>query len=67
MKKIKNVKYSILIPTYNKAKYLKYTLKSFLDLNYSNFELIVSDDFSTDDSNKILSEIKVSISVSFDS
>lgn len=57
MKKINNVKYSILIPTYNKAKYLKYTLKSLLDLNYSSFELIISDDFSTDDTNKILSEI----------
>jgi len=53
----KNIKYSILIPTFNKDKYLQHTIKSILDNDYKNFELIISDDFSTDDTNKVLSEI----------
>lgn len=53
-----SVKYSILIPTFNKSKYLIFAIKSILTSEYKNFELIISDDFSTDDTNKLLSQIK---------
>ena len=42
-------KYSILIPTFNRRKYLEKTLKTILDQNYINYELIVSDSGSSDD------------------
>ena len=42
-------KYSILIPTFNRRKYLEKTLKTILDQNYVNYELIVSDSGSSDD------------------
>ncbi len=57
MNKKKIIKYSVLIPTYNKCEYLKYTVKSVLNSNYQNFELIISNDFSTDDTEEYLSTI----------
>lgn len=40
---------SICIPTYNQTKYLIKTLDSILNQTYRSFEIIVSDDSSTDD------------------
>ena len=51
------IKYSILLPTYNKAKYLTFTIESVLSSKYKNFELIISDDYSTDYTSKLLSQI----------
>lgn len=51
------VKYSILIPTFNKSKYLEYTIKSVLENDYKNFELLISDDHSTDNTKEILNSI----------
>lgn len=53
----KKPKYSILIPTYNKAKYLNFTLQSILNTDYSNFEVIISDDFSTDNTKEVLESV----------
>ncbi|SFO47954.1 Glycosyl transferase family 2 [Algoriphagus ornithinivorans] len=47
---------SILIPNFNKANYLRFTLDSVIGQTYSNWECIIVDDFSTDDSWKILEE-----------
>ena len=52
-----NIKYSILIPTFNKAEYLKYTIQSVLNSNYKDFEVIISDDFSTDSTNSLISNL----------
>lgn len=52
-----SVKYSILIPTFNKAEYLKYTIQSVLNSNYKNFEVIISDDFSTDTTNNLITNL----------
>ena len=51
-------KYSILVPTFNKVEYLKFTIDSILSSNFNNFELIISDDHSTDDTAIYLSNIK---------
>lgn len=48
----------ILLATYNGEKYLVEQLESILSQTYSNFRLLISDDFSTDGTRKILEEYK---------
>ena len=43
-----NPKVSIIIPTYNRAKLLSRAIKSVLDQTFKDFELIIVDDGSTD-------------------
>lgn len=45
---------SIVIPTYNRASILNNTLKCVFDQTYRNFEIIVVDDGSKDDTKKIV-------------
>ena len=45
---------SILIPTYNRAKYLADAIDSALVQTYKNIEIIVHDDASTDDTQGLL-------------
>jgi glycosyltransferase involved in cell wall biosynthesis len=49
---------SILITNYNKEKFLNSSLKSVLQQNYSNFEILLFDDFSTDGSLRIIKKFK---------
>ena len=49
-------KFSILIPVYNTEKQLNICLDSVLGQTYKNFEIIVVNDGSTDNSNKIIEE-----------
>jgi glycosyltransferase involved in cell wall biosynthesis len=45
---------SMVIPAYNYADYLDEAIKSVLDQDYPNVELIVLDDGSTDHTRKVL-------------
>lgn len=47
---------SIIMPNYNGAKYLKESIESVLAQTYTNWELLIVDDCSTDDSVKIIEE-----------
>lgn len=47
---------SIIIPTYNRANLISETLKSVLDQTYTNWECIVVDDGSTDDTASIVAD-----------
>ena len=49
-------KVSVIIPAFNRGKYIRQTVDSGLNQTYPNFELIVVDDGSTDDTRQILEE-----------
>lgn len=49
---------SIIMPSYNTAPYIKETVQSVLDQTYINWELIIVDDCSTDNTDEVLSTIK---------
>ncbi len=51
-----NPKVSVIVPTYNRAKFLGYCVNSVLQQSYGNLELIVIDDGSTDDTAAVLNE-----------
>jgi len=52
---------SVIIPTYNRAWALKKAIDSVLEQNYKNFELIVVDDGSTDDTEALVTEYAKSV------
>lgn len=45
---------SVIIPTYNHANFLAKAIKSVLDQTYTNFEIIVIDNHSTDNSDEVV-------------
>jgi len=47
---------SICIPTYNRAEYLVGSIKSALDQDYANIEVIVSDNNSTDNTQEVIQQ-----------
>lgn len=49
---------SVLIPNYNHAAYLKQRIDSVLNQTYSDFEVIILDDFSTDESKEIIEQYR---------
>jgi glycosyltransferase involved in cell wall biosynthesis len=48
-------KVSICIPTYNRSHYLTHSVNSVLQQTYTDFELIICDDGSTDDTAEVVS------------
>lgn len=51
------MKISVVIPTYNREKFLLRAIKSALDQTYSVYEILVCDDGSTDNSEKIVKSL----------
>lgn len=56
--------FSIIIPNYNHAAFLKQRIDSVLMQTYTNFEIIILDDCSTDDSRKIIEEYRLNPKIS---
>lgn len=52
------MKFSIIVPVYNVEDYLKKSLKSLINQNYDNYEIIIVNDGSTDNSQKIIDEFQ---------
>ncbi len=53
-----NIFFSIIIPTFNRASFLHKTIQSVLSQNYENFELIIVDDGSTDNTDEIIEKLQ---------
>ena len=51
---IKNIFFSIIIPTYNRESELKRAVNSVLDQSFKNWELIIIDNFSKDNTKKMI-------------
>ena len=49
---------SIIMPSYNTAPYIEETIQSVLNQTYTNWELIIVDDCSTDNTDEVLETIK---------
>jgi len=49
-----DLKFDILIPAYNGAEYIGDTLRSILSQNFQNFEIIIQDDASTDNTIEVV-------------
>ncbi len=47
---------SVIMPTFNASKYLAGSIESILSQTYTNLELLITDDCSTDDTRNILKE-----------
>jgi GT2 family glycosyltransferase len=54
---ISDIKITIGLPTYNRAELLTACIKSVLDQTHTNWELIISDDDSTDETPKVAQEL----------
>ena len=53
---VKQQAIDIIIPNYNKAKYLNHCLSSIISQTYKNWKIYLIDDFSIDNSKEILSK-----------
>lgn len=49
--------FSVIIPSKNRVEYLMHTLKTCMLQDYPNFEIIVSDDFSDDNSVAVINDL----------
>ncbi|WP_394121471.1 glycosyltransferase family 2 protein [Planococcus donghaensis] len=53
-----NDKVSVIIPTYNRSELLKKAVESLKNQSHQNFEIIIIDDFSTDDTASVVEEME---------
>ena len=53
-----SAKISIITPVYNSSDFLQYTLKNLYSQTYNNFEHVIIDNLSTDNSLKIVNNFK---------
>ena len=56
---MENTSFTIIMPVYNTRKnYLEFAINSVLNINYINYELIIVDDGSSDETKKVLNKYK---------
>ena len=56
---MENIDFSIIIPCYNVERYIKMTIGCVIEQSFKNFEIILINDGSTDETGKILDEYKI--------
>ena len=52
-----NILFSVMLPTYNRESFIVKTIQSVLSQTYLNFELIIVDDGSTDNTEPVVKKI----------
>ena len=57
MQNKQDIFFSIIVPAYNVEKYIKKTIFSIVNQNFKNYELIIVNDFSNDNTTCIINEI----------
>ncbi|RZK04319.1 MAG: glycosyltransferase family 2 protein, partial [Flavobacterium sp.] len=57
------MRFSVIIPTYNRAPKLRRCLDSLVSQSYKDFEVIVCDDGSTDNSKEVAAEFSTSLNI----
>ena len=55
---VRRIKFSVVIPAYNASGFIKGTLDSIKNQSYKNYEVLVTNDGSTDSTEKVLREYK---------
>lgn len=55
-----DILFSIIIPTYNRATFIEKTIESALNQTYPNYEIIVIDDGSTDNTEEVINNMNSS-------
>lgn len=58
----KEVQVSVIVPNYNYARYLPMRIESILNQTFTDFELILLDDASTDESVSVLEKYRARLS-----
>ena len=58
MENIKKQIVAIIMPNYNKAKYLREAVDSVINQNFEDWKLYIIDDCSTDESIEVLEDFK---------
>ena len=56
---------SVVITTYNKAKYLTLTLAGYARQSYKDFELVIVDDGSTDDTRSVIEKYRSRLNIKY--
>ena len=51
---MESIKFSIILPTFNRANFITKAIESVINQTYKNWELIVIDDGSTDNTEEII-------------
>lgn len=54
-----NVRFSVIIPVHNTANYIQRCLKSVVDQKFKNYEIIVINDSSTDNSKEVITSMGI--------
>ena len=62
---LNSMKISVIVPVYNAEKYLVECLESLVKQTYQNFEIILVNDGSTDNSSKICEEYKKKYKITY--
>ena len=55
---VSNILFSVIVPTYNRESFIVKTIQSVLSQTYLNFELIIVDDGSTDNTEQVVKKIQ---------
>ena len=53
------IRFTVAISTYNVEKYVERAVKSVVNQEFDNFEIIIADDSSTDNTMEIVNKLKI--------